>query len=98
MRLYSQLVELDTRLFAELDKGDSFNDEYFAEQLTARATLLEKVIHEGNLNASEANELMARSRQLKETTEQLQQQLGEQLQQMTKGRRSVKAYQTVKRS
>ncbi|GGB45103.1 hypothetical protein GCM10011502_18010 [Oceanisphaera marina] len=98
MHLYRQLVELDTRLFAELDKGDNFNDEYFAEQLTARAALLEKVIHDGRLSASEANELMARSRQLKEATEQLQQQLGEQLQQMTKGRRSVRAYQTVKKN
>lgn len=98
MRALTQLAELDARLFAELEKADQFDDGYFDEQLAVRAGLLAQVINEGNVNATESNELIARSRRLKEATEQLQHQLGEQLKKMSKGRRSVKAYQTVKKN
>ena len=98
MSAFSELIELDSRLFAELEKADGFDEEHFAEQVTARANLLAQVINEGNISAAESKDLIARSRQLKEAAEQLQQQLGEQLKQMNKGRRSVQAYQTVKRN
>lgn len=98
MSSLTQLTELDIQLFAELAKADEFDEEYFAKQLVVRADLLAQVIHEGSINAAESSELIARSRQLKDTAEQLQQRLGEQLKQMNKGRRSVKAYQTVKRN
>lgn len=98
MSSLSQLTELDIQLFAELAKADEFDDEYFEQQLTVRADLLAQVISEANISAVESSELIARSRQLKEAAELLQQQLGEQLKKMSKGRRSVKAYQTVKRN
>lgn len=93
-----QLLELDSRLFAELAKADECDPDYLSRQLAARADLLQLVISEGKLNAGEANDLIARSRKLKDAAEQLQQQLGEQLKKMNKGRRSVQAYQTVKRN
>ncbi|MGB5856533.1 MAG: hypothetical protein WBH20_14905 [Oceanisphaera sp.] len=98
MSSLTQLTELDIQLFAELAKADEFDEDYFSVQLTARANLLAKVISEGSISTAESSELIARSRQLKEAAEQLQHQLGEHLKQMNKGRRSVKAYQTVKRN
>ncbi|MBR9856088.1 MAG: hypothetical protein GYB38_00115 [Gammaproteobacteria bacterium] len=93
-----QLTELDTSLFAELAKKAEFDQDYFARQLAIRADLLQQVISEGSISATESSELIARSRQLKEAAEQLQKQLGEQLKKMNKARRSVQAYQTVKRN
>lgn len=90
------LTELDTSLFAELDKSDELDEDYFEEQLVLRADLLQKVIAEGSITADESNELVARSRRLKDAAEKLQQQLGEQLKKIHKGRRSVQAYQSVK--
>lgn len=98
MSSLKQLLELDSRLFAELAKADECDQDYLSRQLTERAALLQLVISEGKLNAGEANDLIARSRKLKDAAEQLQQQLGEQLKKMNKGRRSVQAYQTVKRN
>lgn len=98
MSAFKQLTELDASLFAELAKSAEFNEAYFSEQLTLRADLLAQVINEGNISIAESNDLIARSRQLKAAAEQLQQQLCEQLKQMNKGRRSVRAYQTVKRN
>ncbi|ART79742.1 hypothetical protein [Oceanisphaera avium] len=98
MSFLAQLIELDARLFAELAKDDEFDQDYFEEQLIVRADLLKNVISDGNISASESSELITRSRRLKEAAEQLQQRLGEQLKQMNKGRRSVQAYQTVKRN
>lgn len=93
-----QLIELDTSLFAELGKKTEFDQDYFAHQLAVRADLLQQVISEGNISADESSELITRSRQLKEAAEQLQKQLGEQLKKMNKVRRSVQAYQSVKRN
>lgn len=93
-----QLIELDARLFAELAKTAEFDQDYFARQLAIRADLLQQVISEGNISAAESSELITRSRQLKEAAEQLQKQLGEQLKKMNKARRSVQAYQSVKRN
>lgn len=98
MTVFKQLTHLDACLFAELEKADDFDEDYFSEQLSARADLLAQVIHDGNISAEQSNDLIARSRRLKEAAEQLQHQLGEQLKQVTKGRRSVKAYQTVKKN
>lgn len=98
MSAYLQLTELDACLFAELAKADEFDEVQFAEQLTARANLLAQVINEGNISAANSKDLIARSRQLKEAAEKLQLQLGEQLKQLNKGRRSVRVYQTVKRN
>ena len=98
MSSLKQLLELDSCLFAELAKADECDQDSLSCQLTERAALLQLVISEGKLNASEANDLIARSRKLKDAAEQLQQQLGEQLKKMNKGRRSVQAYQTVKRN
>lgn len=98
MTAFKQLMHLDACLFAELEKADDFDEDYFSEQLSARADLLAQVIHEGNISAEQSNDLIARSRRLKEAAEQLQHQLGEQLKQVTKGRRSVKAYQSVKKN
>ncbi|MFP2770609.1 hypothetical protein [Oceanisphaera sp. KMM 10153] len=98
MSSLTQLTELDIKLFAELAKADEFDEEYFAEQLAVRADFLAQVISEGDISAAESSELIVRSRQLKEAAEQLQLQLGEQLKKMHKGRRSVQAYQTVKRN
>lgn len=98
MSSLSQLTELDIQLFAELAKADELDEEHFAGQLVVRADLLAQVINDGNISASEANELITRSRQLKDAAEQLRRQLGEQLKSMNKGRRSVQAYQTVKRN
>ena len=96
MSAFKQLAELDTCLFTELAKAAEFDEAYFTEQLTVRANLLAQVINEGNISIAESNDLITRSRQLKAAAEQLQQQLGEQLKHMNKGRRSVRAYQTVK--
>lgn len=96
MSAYKKLTELDASLFAELAKAAEFDEANFSEQLISRANLLAQVINEGNISIAESNDLLARSRQLKVAAEQLQQQLGEQLKQMNKGRRSVRAYQTVK--
>ena len=93
-----QLTELDASLFAELAKTAEFDQDYFARQLAARADLLQQVISEGNISAAESSELITRSRQLKEAAEQLQKQLGDQLKKMNKARRSVQAYQSVKRN
>lgn len=98
MSAFKQLIHLDASLFAELEKADDFDEDYFSEQLSARADLLAQVIHEGNISAEQSNDLIARSRRLKDAAEKLQHQLGEQLKQVTKGRRSVKAYQTVKKN
>lgn len=98
MSLLAQLAELDVSLFAELSNKDDFDEEHFATQLAVRADLLTEVINQGSISAAESSELIARSRQLKDAAEQLQHQLGEQLKQINKGRRSVKAYQTVKRN
>ena len=98
MSAFIQLTELDERLFIELAKADEFDEAYFELQLSNRADLLKRVIDEANINAVESSELIARSRRLKETAEQLQQRLGEKLKKMNKGRRSVQAYQTVKRN
>lgn len=98
MSLISQLVELDKRLFAELDKGEELDQDFFDQQLAARGQLLQQVINEGHVTAEESSDLINRSRQLTTAAEQLQQQLGEQLKKMNKGRRSVQAYQTVKKN
>lgn len=98
MSLINQLVELDKRLFAELDKGEELDQDFFDQQLAARGQLLQQVINEGHVTAEESSDLINRSRQLTTAAEQLQQQLGEQLKKMNKGRRSVQAYQTVKKN
>lgn len=98
MSLISQLVELDKRLFAELDKGEELDQDFFDQQLAARGQLLQQVINEGHVTAEESSDLINRSRQLTTAAEQLQQQLGEQLKKMNKGRRSVQAYQIVKKN
>lgn len=98
MSLINQLVELDKRLFAELDKGKELDQDFFDHQLAARGQLLQQVINEGHVTAEESSDLINRSRQLTTAAEQLQQQLGEQLKKMNKGRRSVQAYQIVKKN
>lgn len=98
MSVLNRLTHLDASLFVELAKSDDFDDVYFSEQLSTRADLLAKVIHEGNISATQSNDLITRSRELKAAAEKLQQQLGEQLKNINKGRRSVQAYQTVKRN
>lgn len=99
MNLLKSITELDHRLFAELAKKEAVSEEYITQQLAERAHLLRKLLQsERPITVAESSELIARSRKLKETAEQLQQQLGKQLKKMTKGRRSVQAYQTVKRN
>ena len=99
MNLLLSITELDHRLFIELAKADAMNEEYIAQQLADRAQLLQKLLQsEMLITGAESSELIARSRKLKETAELLQRQLGEQLKKMNKGRRSVQAYQTVKRN
>lgn len=98
MSVLKTLAELDDSLFAELAKADAMDEAFFERQLALRTKLLQQVINESRVTATESSELIARSRQLKETAEQLQQQLGERLKNINKGRRSVQAYQTVKRN
>ena len=104
MKLLQSITKLDHCLFAELAKADAMNEEFIAQLLAERAQLLHELLQgellqsEILITADESSELIARSRKLKETAEQLQQQLGEQLKKMNKGRRSVQAYQTVKRN
>lgn len=98
MNLLKQLAELDNSLFAELAKAEECDQDDLSRQLVARADLLQRVIDEGQVGALDANELISRSRRLKEAAEQLQQNLGEQLKKMQKGRRSVRAYQNVKKN
>lgn len=98
MNLLNRLTHLDVSLFAELAKSDDFDEVYFSELLSTRADLLAQVIHEGNISTIQSNDLITRSRELKAAAEKLKQRLGEQLKNMNKGRRSVQAYQTVKRN
>lgn len=98
MRLYEQLAQLDASLFAELEKGDAFDEAHFEAQLAQRANWLAQLIKQSDVTAAESEALILRSQQLKDAAEQFQQRLGEQLKQMNKGRRSVKAYQSVKRN
>ncbi|MCT7655245.1 hypothetical protein MBH78_12245 [Oceanimonas sp. NS1] len=81
-----------------LANPEELDENGVAEQLATRARLLQDVIELGDVSKSESAELIKRSRQLKEAAEQTQRKLGEKLKAMHKGRRSVQAYQTVKRS
>lgn len=105
MMLLETIAELDSRLFAELAKADDINEEYLEQQLVKREKLLQELLQQESLqkesgktllSATEASELIARSQQLKETAEQLQKKLSEQLKMMNKRRRSMQVYQTVK--
>lgn len=93
-----QLKALDETILAGLAQPDDLDEQWLSEQLQARAHLLQSVIKQGGVSANESAELIQRSRLLKDTAEAVQRQLGEKLKTMQKGRRSVNAYQTVKRN
>ncbi|MGP7733913.1 hypothetical protein N2M06_04975 [Oceanimonas sp. AH20CE76] len=96
--LADQLKALDEAVLAALGKTDELDEEWLSEQLRVRAQLLQQVIEQGNVTESDAAALIQRSRQLKETAEAVQRELANKLKTMQKGRRSVQAYQTVKRN
>lgn len=96
--LADQLKALDEAVLAALGKTDELDEEWLSEQLQARAQLLQQVIEQGSVSESEAAALVSRSRQLKEKAEAVQRELANKLKTMQKGRRSVQAYQNVKRS
>ncbi|GAA3715359.1 hypothetical protein GCM10022421_23630 [Oceanisphaera sediminis] len=93
-----QLAELDRDLLIALSNSEQLDEHWLSEQLDERATLLQAVIKQADVTPLQSSELIARSRKLKEAAEKLQKQLGERLKKMNKGRRSVQAYQSVKRN
>ncbi|WP_298717822.1 hypothetical protein [uncultured Oceanisphaera sp.] len=95
---FEQLAELDRDLLIALAHSEQLDEHWLSEQLDERATLLQAVIKQADVTPQQSSELIARSRKLKEAAEQLQQRLGEQLKKMQKGRRSMQAYQSVKRN
>lgn len=96
--LVEELKTLDEAMLAALANPDELNEQWLSEQLQARAQLLHTIIEQGGVSEKESSELIQRSRVLKDAAEAVQRQLGEKLKTMHKGRRSVQAYQTVKRS
>lgn len=98
MTLIEQLQRLDELVLTALAHPDELDEQWLSEQLQERAQLLQSVIEQGNVSENESTGLIQRSRQLKEAAEAVQHQLGEKLKTMQKGRRSVQAYQNVKRS
>ncbi|PSJ46273.1 hypothetical protein C7H85_06415 [Zobellella endophytica] len=93
-----ELSELDTRLLAALQQPDSLEPGWLDQQLARRAALLARVIEQAQVSAEQASELVARSRRVKEAAEQTRQWFADRLARMQKGRRSVKAYQNIKRN
>lgn len=98
MTLMKQLKALDEGLLVAFSKPDDLNEDVLAAQLETRAHMLQRLIEQGGVSEKESSELIQRSRVLKDAAEAVQRQLGEKLKTMHKGRRSVQAYQTVKRS
>lgn len=96
--LLEELKALDETVLDVLANPDDLNEHWLSEQLQARAQLLRTIIEQGGVSEKESSELIQRSRVLKDAAEAVQRQLGEKLKTMHKGRRSVQAYQTVKRS
>lgn len=89
---------LDEQLFSAFEQSEQLNEDWLSARLQERAQLLHDVIEQGQLPDAMAAELIRRSRRLKETAESVQRELAERLKKMQKGRRSVQAYQTIKRS
>ncbi|MHA6963349.1 hypothetical protein [Zobellella denitrificans] len=93
-----QLAELDKTLLAALANIDELDQDWLGRQLALRAELLQQVIDRGDVSPEQAAELVGRSRRVKDSAEQARQLLADKLAQMQKGRRSVRAYQSVKRN
>ncbi|OYD25902.1 hypothetical protein [Oceanimonas baumannii] len=98
MTLVEQLEKLDESVLAALVNPDALDEQWLSEQLQTRAHLLQQLIEQGSVSEHDSAALIQRSRQLKASAEAVKQQLGDKLKSMKKGRRSVQAYQTVKRN
>lgn len=93
-----QLAELDKTLLAALARVEELDQDWLGRQLALRAELLQRLIDNGEVSSEQAVELVVRSRRVKDAAEQARQLLADKLAKMQKGRRSVRAYQNVKRN
>ncbi|MDP5290698.1 hypothetical protein Q9290_00075 [Oceanimonas sp. CHS3-5] len=97
MSVLKALTELDIHLLQNLKDVDSIDEVDLEKQIALRGELLKKVIkEEPSIDHVEAEQLIARSRQLKTNVENLRQQLADKLKTINKGRRLIQEYQSVK--
>ncbi len=98
MSLLEQLQALDQSLLAEFADPEQLQAETIGARLAERARLLQLLMNTDMLDAGQVAELVERSRQLAQRAEHSRTLLAEKLAGLKKGRRSVRAYQNVKRN
>jgi hypothetical protein len=96
MSHYQELTALDEALLELFANTEQLDDSRLARLLEQRARLLQKVIDEATVSPEQVEQLVARSRRLKQAAEEARRQLADTLAAAQKGRRSTQAYAQVK--
>ncbi|WP_417614599.1 hypothetical protein [Oceanisphaera sp.] len=98
MSLIEQLRQLDNGLLAEFADPEQLQPETIGSRLAERARLLQILMDTEMLDAEQVNELIERSRHLTQEAEHSRTLLADKLANLQKGRRSVQAYQNIKKN
>ncbi|AEY02441.1 hypothetical protein GU3_13440 [Oceanimonas sp. GK1] len=99
MSLLRDLELIDERLVQELDKEEELDETLIQSELSSRARILDELnilITSGAIPVSDVSKLIERSKNLKDKSEKLQNKLGNKLKEINKGKRLVKAYNSIK--